>query len=199
VADPPSACARQPTLYLVALVGVSSLLAFDRMAEAPGWLHTYTRATGLPLGCALALAAPSIRLALRWGVAPAALTLLVLPFTHLPVGLLSGWPGSLAAVLTLPLVAFAVSTTSGGAQWMYVPLWVGRRSYGIYLWHFPLLSLFVHHSPAVIPDPARRPAAVAATVAVSAASYAWLERPILRRKARLRPQTQIGASRGIAA
>ncbi len=56
--------------------------------------------------------------------------------------------------------------------------WIGKRSYGIYLWHWPI---FVHsrpgidvHGPTVLIHVAR----IAATLVVAEASYRWIEQPI---------------------
>jgi peptidoglycan/LPS O-acetylase OafA/YrhL len=54
--------------------------------------------------------------------------------------------------------------------------WLGDRSYGIYLWHMPVIALVSGGGP-VVEGVAR----VALTLALSAASYAWLEEPIRRR------------------
>jgi len=61
--------------------------------------------------------------------------------------------------------------------------WVGERSYGIYLWHWPLLLLAWAAVPAE-PGTARwwwsSLAAVTLTFALSWASYRWVETPIRR-------------------
>lgn len=62
-------------------------------------------------------------------------------------------------------------------------LWVGKRSYAIYLWHFPLIMLAVR-------DGYGRPGKVAAVgLAFLAAALSWrlVEQPFLRLKQRLEP------------
>lgn len=62
--------------------------------------------------------------------------------------------------------------------------WIGKLSYGLYLWHFPMLMLL----PATtlkVPAPLVWKVQIVATFAVAAASYYAIERPLLswRRKA----------------
>lgn len=62
-------------------------------------------------------------------------------------------------------------------------LWIGKRSYAIYLWHFPLIMLAVGHGYG-------RPGKVGAVVlAVLAAALSWrlVEQPFLRLKRRFEP------------
>ena len=62
-------------------------------------------------------------------------------------------------------------------------LWIGARSYAIYLWHFPLILLLVQHGYG-------RPGKVAAVaLAVLAAALSWrlVEQPFLRLKRRFEP------------
>jgi peptidoglycan/LPS O-acetylase OafA/YrhL len=68
------------------------------------------------------------------------------------------------------------------------PSWFGARSYGIYLYHYPLAGIVVFapifhfhgatHDIAVV-------AALSLTVVVAAASYRWIETPFLRLKDRV--------------
>lgn len=65
---------------------------------------------------------------------------------------------------------------------------IGRISYGLYLWHFPIVyacgALAVDDTP---PDYPRAALAVGLTFLVAAASFQWIERPMLRLKRRFAP------------
>ena len=72
--------------------------------------------------------------------------------------------------------------------------WVGVRSYGIYLWHFPVIVLTTAVGAAGLAvSPFRAVAVVAGTVAAAAVSWRFIEDPI-RRGARLRWVTPDSAS-----
>ena len=106
------------------------------------------------------------------------------------------------AVCTAVLLATVVhpASTLGRVLSSPLPRWIGERSYGIYLWHWPIL---VFTRPGVDVHLARGiliPAQAAATVIVAAISYRFLELPIrtgalrrLRPRARLlaQPRTPI--------
>src|SRR5699024_5841568 len=61
-------------------------------------------------------------------------------------------------------------------------VWLGQRSYGAYMWHWPVILLLAAFGPAVSPDSEgswiQRGAAVVLSVALAAASYRWIEKPI---------------------
>lgn len=62
--------------------------------------------------------------------------------------------------------------------------WLGRRSYGVYLYHFPMLYLV----NAELGHGIRQPAIVLGSIAVAAASYQFVELPFLRLKHRFEPR-----------
>jgi len=53
-------------------------------------------------------------------------------------------------------------------------VWIGKLSYSLYLWHFPILDL-CRHLP--VPHAAQLAIAVAATFAAAVVSYYWIETP----------------------
>ena len=86
---------------------------------------------------------------------------------------------ALIALLTAALIAAAVhpATQLGRVLGIAPLVWIGKRSYGIYLWHWPVMALSrpgvdVHGSTPVIVL-----GQIALTVALAAASYRWVERP----------------------
>ena len=65
---------------------------------------------------------------------------------------------------------------------------IGRISYGLYLWHFPIVygcgALAVDGTP---PDLPRAALAIGLTFLAAAASFRWIEQPMLRIKRRFTP------------
>jgi peptidoglycan/LPS O-acetylase OafA/YrhL len=92
--------------------------------------------------------------------------------------------GLAAAFVVLPAVFWqgSQSIVSRMLAWRWLG-WLGLVSYGIYLWHKPLLDQFRIHDAN---DPLlwRATFVAAATVAIAAASYYIVERPLLRLKHR---------------
>ncbi|MPV38991.1 acyltransferase family protein, partial [Georgenia subflava] len=89
----------------------------------------------------------------------------------------------LASLLTALLIAALLGPASPFQRLMRLrPLeWVGQRSYGIYLWHWPIIVILNEAIPTAHDSPghwAVRAAALAVTLLVSAASYRWLEQPV---------------------
>jgi len=153
---------------------------------------TDTRAFGLLFGAALAMVWPSRALTRR--VTPTAVAILdVLGAVGLLTIAVLVWRTtqysafvyrggivllSLATVLVVAVCAHPATRVGRALGWN--PLrWIGVRSYGIYLWHQPIIVLT---TPALARghDPIRVTAQVAATFVVAALSWRYVEEPVRR-------------------
>ncbi len=90
---------------------------------------------------------------------------------------------SLLTVVVLAALPGPSSTFARVHEWR--PLaWVGERSYGIYLWHWPVILVVIALLPPVSPGAdlpiATALVAMVATFALAEASYRWLEVPVRR-------------------
>ncbi len=156
------------------------------------YFGTDSHAFGLALGAALALAVSTgavhraSRIALPVVGSAAVLGLLFLAW-WLAEGTDLAFRGGLFAVAALTGLAIVGAVSPG--SWLgrvldVAPLrWVGRRSYGIYLWHWPLIVLLT----AGVPDWSREGltlvragVALAVTLVLAALSYRFIEQPIRR-------------------
>jgi hypothetical protein len=152
---------------------------------------TDTHASALLIGAALALAWPLRRLAAipaahagRLDMAGiAGLVVLAWAVGHFsggdpvvyPVGLL------LAAVAAAGLIAAAAGHGVIAALTSIQPLrWVGVRSYGIYLWHWPVIALGTALAGRRASSPWLWSVETGVTIALASASWRFIETPIMR-------------------
>lgn len=158
-----------------------------------------TRFDGLLIGCLLALAIgwsliPHSRRVERGIQATAAVSAVVLAlcvFTMEEESRLTYQGlGSLALLACAGLVLHVVHCPSRLSRLLLEnrPLvWVGRISYGLYLWHFPIFNGMLNATrmeKAGITGPALLTVRFAVAFAVAALSFALIERPFLRWKRR---------------
>ena len=155
------------------------------------YFGTDTRATGLLIGVGLAFLWQPWRFTRRLGsvgvaimnvlgfAAVGGLTLLLLQMGEYDLFL---YRGGFFVVSTLTAVVIAVTVHPQGALNPVLgnrPLvWVGKRSYGLYLYHWPI---FVFLRPGIDVPWGRWPTLVVQvvlTVAVAELSYRWIEQPI---------------------
>ncbi len=196
---------RTPRTGRIVLLGIATLASALAMALllTPGdptrvYYGTGTHAFGLTLGALLAVAAQwwptrqlvwprAARHTLGWAgfVALAglvALSLLMAGTTDLP------YRGGLLGVAALTAVVIAALLVPGSpvARVLELPplRWVGERSYGIYLWHWPVFVLLAAGLPTWTAEPALAWAlggiALAVTLLASALSYRFVETGIRR-------------------
>jgi peptidoglycan/LPS O-acetylase OafA/YrhL len=105
-----------------------------------------------------------------------------------------------ATLASVVLVARLVLKPIGGTAALFScssALWIGKRSYGIYLYHLPIAIVFLERCHlAGVPRAAVLCGCVLLTVLVASASYRWVEAPFLRRKERFTAisahQTRVG-------
>ncbi len=179
----------RPALLLAAASAVAMLLLYQPGLDPTRvYEGTDTRAFGLLIGAALAAAWPSRRQARtpRWG----RLSLEAAGIAGLAViGLMIWRTGEyspfayrgglvLLSVATAAVVAAAACpATSVGLALGWRPLrWIGVRSYGIYLWHYPVIVLT---TPANAGENLVRAGwQMAASVVAAALSWRFIEEPV---------------------
>lgn len=189
---------RGRTALLVVVAAAVSAVAMA-VLYVPGddpsriYYGTDTRAFGLLLGAALALVWPSERLsagiARRHRIALDTVgtfsllgILLMMRFTSEYDPFLYQGGLVLLTLLTVALVAALAHPSSKLGAWLGChPLrWIGKRSYGIYLWHYPVIALSQSQAYTEGPGPLRITLQIAASVALAALSYKYVENPIRR-------------------
>lgn len=188
--------------YGAAGLALASAAAMALLVEQGGdatrvYVGTDTHAFGLMIGAALAFwwtahrdgvgpaRWPSPRVAIVAGAIGAATVgalAAVMPWD----GLLPYRGGLLLASLATAAVIVALVTVPAiGRALDAGPLrWVGERSYGLYLWHWPVFVILATGLDGGRLRDASWPTLILAsviTVAVSAACYRWLEVPVRRR------------------
>jgi peptidoglycan/LPS O-acetylase OafA/YrhL len=198
-----------------ALIGAAVSALAMALQYTPGgdpsavYYGTDTHASALLIGAALALACPLRTLATipaansrRLDTAGiAGLVILAWAAGHFsgddpvvyPVGLL------LAALGAAALVAAAAADGVIAAITSWPPLrWLGVRSYGIYLWHWPVIALSVALIGSAASSPWLWLAETGVTIAVAAVSWRFIETPIMRNglRATVRHWMQLVAEAG---
>ena len=178
-----------PTLLLAAVSAVAMYVLYHPAVDATRvYEGTDTRAAGLLIGAALAMVWPSIvasRAKRGWAWAldvPSFAGLAVIALMVWRVGqyspfLYRGGIVVLSFATAAAVAACACPRSVTGAALGWRPLrWIGVRSYGIYLWHYPVIVLT---SPASGPENlARATGQIAATISIAALSWKFVEEPI---------------------
>lgn len=94
------------------------------------------------------------------------------------------WRGgyAVAAAVCVLLVAAVAHPGSTFARALdsRIPAWIGERSYGLYLWHWPLLMVLRPDVDVPWSAPVAVAVALGLTVLLAEASYRWVETPIRR-------------------
>lgn len=161
---------------LVVSLGLRAVLLLTGADPLRTYVAPDTNACLLLVGCLLAVhlrdhRAPTI----HPGVASAAVGgIVVLGFA--PDGPMT------VALAPVAAVALAVPGILAASSWS-TPSWlrlIGRRSYALYLWHYPLVFLVPQHLP--VATWVSVPVMIAASWGITLVSWRYVERPFMRKR-----------------
>jgi len=188
--------ARSLFVLALSLAVTSAVLraVFWHLGISGVYYRTDARADGLLLGCAAAVLWSTARareLVHRWTGLPVAIfavAVVAVAVLRLGTNGSSTYDGALFLVVLAAAVVIVHTLAHEGSILTRVlkthpAVWIGARSYGIYLYHIPIFKAV---DATAIKSAARGWPAVAAetalTLTVAAASYRWVETPFLQRR-----------------
>ncbi|MDO5376047.1 MAG: acyltransferase family protein [Staphylococcus rostri] len=153
----------KPILYTMFFLIVVSIVTMGVLYEPQGnvarvYFGTDTRLQTMLLGVVLAFVWPAFKLraqtalqsrAIIDGIGGIALVGLLICFRYVNESQNALYYGGfgLISILTLVIIASAVLPNGGFAKLLGNPLflYIGSRSYSLYLWHYPMIVLIHHH------------------------------------------------------
>lgn len=174
-------------LGVLALGSFGAMIYWSRIEPSRAFFDTESRVWQLAFGAMLAVRLPPT----RWAAAIGWVGLVGL---LLSIGLLDLLPLNPRVASVIPTLAAAAALYGGSGSPTYganpvlgnaVMQWIGRRSYSLYLWHWPLL---VFAAPAV-----GRGFTILLIVPIASLAFAWVEQPLrIAAPARLSPPKLVG-------
>lgn len=181
--------------FILAMVGAgeASLPFFPGQVDSVlGFYSPVGRVWEFALGALLAIALRGRRVpGARWGLALSVIGAVTLAVAAWAIDARTPYPGAWTLLPTLATAALILGGSASRANPVTKGLgcrqmvFVGDRSYSIYLWHWPVIVFSVLLFPGKVWVPL---AAAAVSLAPAFASYRWVEQPLRRRRSRTRMQ-----------
>jgi peptidoglycan/LPS O-acetylase OafA/YrhL len=192
---------------LIAVIAASFAWSVFQTGTEPtlAYFSPFTRACELGLGGLIAVLGPAIarKLQHRWaaevlasyGLAGIAGSALLLNSSTPYPGAAIAWPAVSTALL---IVAGCTDITTSAERWLSLrPMqWVGARSYSLYLWHWPILTIAAQYLVRPL-NGLEATGLLLLTVLASTLSYRLVENPVRRARslvARPRLSLAVGAA-----
>ena len=178
------AVARKRVVLAIAIIFALSL-AFSIFAVEQGWAniafyHPLSRFWELMIGSILATGAVKFRLGDAAANAISALCLAAMTASLLLISKTTPFPGAIALVPTLATAGLILcgqrnTTLVGRLLSLRPPVFIGKISYSLYLWHWPLLALLSTRDEK--PGLAAIALVLLASIALATLSYLFVEKP----------------------
>ena len=195
----PSRLRTRPVLLLAAVSAVLPLLYWDGGEGANRiYFGTDTRAVAMLLGAAAALAwhrrqthgGSSWRPTERAWLGLAAVLIFLMTVGNIPLKSLAGPAAmALAASQVVPYLVDRPDSVMARALDTRVLVWLGQRSYAVYLWHY-LLATWLNPLSSWVSIPV----GVGASLALAWLSWRFVEAPALQYAKRFRPRVPVPAT-----
>ena len=180
-------------VVLVFVIAVTYRLSLTGFGVSGNWQYNApdARAEQLLAGCVVGVILPYFKPPSRWVInawrllvsVSCVFLLIEVIRPNEPINIYQGGSTVIAASASL-VIAFLVSYPScvlaTCLKWRLF-VWVGQRSYGIYLWHLPLLGLFDLRGWPLRDRVLGCAVALMLTPLIAALSYRYIELPFLRR------------------
>ncbi|TQM45279.1 acyltransferase family protein [Pseudonocardia cypriaca] len=190
---------RSATTALLGVFAASLVYSVElTIANQPlAYFHTLTRLWEFALGGLLALHGDRIvlprraRVAAGWtGVAGLVACGAVIPVAHAFPGVAALWPTGCAALV---LLAGRTGAPLGADRILTSPpaRYLGDLSYGLYLWHWPILVLYLQASGEAPVGLGAGALIIGAATALAAVTHECVEKPLARRRGGPRHQIRI--------
>ena len=173
--------ARSGVIVCLAVAASSFVVGLQLTNHNPSWGYFATWSRGWELaGGALCAFVWSVREEIPLRAAGGWIGLASIAYAVFRFDATTSFPGTacLAPVVGTMLVIVSIGTRRSPGMVLSIPplQWIGGRSYGIYLWHWPLLIILFDRIAS--PSPIWRAGVLASAVAVAAISFWLLENPV---------------------